>query len=51
MLALKGVCFQMAAQQNENEMVRQELAMMEDSASVYKLIGPVLVRSAMHSLR
>eukprot|EP00668_Euglena_longa_P045172 GGOE01060798.1.p1 GENE.GGOE01060798.1~~GGOE01060798.1.p1 ORF type:complete len:134 (-),score=63.94 GGOE01060798.1:190-591(-) len=35
---------QMAAQQNENEMVRQELAMMEDAASVYKLIGPVLVQ-------
>lgn len=33
----------MAAQQNENEMVRQELALMEETAAVYKLIGPVLV--------
>eukprot|EP00667_Euglena_gracilis_P033301 EG_transcript_53638 len=35
---------QMAAQQNENEMVRQELALMEETAAVYKLIGPVLVQ-------
>eukprot|EP00670_Eutreptiella_braarudii_P002580 CAMPEP_0174293754 /NCGR_PEP_ID=MMETSP0809-20121228/39606_1 /TAXON_ID=73025 ORGANISM="Eutreptiella gymnastica-like, Strain CCMP1594" /NCGR_SAMPLE_ID=MMETSP0809 /ASSEMBLY_ACC=CAM_ASM_000658 /LENGTH=137 /DNA_ID=CAMNT_0015394775 /DNA_START=23 /DNA_END=436 /DNA_ORIENTATION=+ len=35
---------QMAAQQNENDLVKQELDLMEEDASVYKLIGPVLVQ-------
>ena len=37
---------QMAAQQNENDLVKQELDLMEEDASVYKLIGPVLVSRA-----
>jgi len=35
---------QMSAQLNENTMVKQELATMEEGAAVYKLIGPVLVQ-------
>ena len=32
-------------QQSENEMVKQELALLEDSAQVYKLVGPVLMKN------
>jgi prefoldin beta subunit len=31
-------------QETENEMVEQELALMTDSAIVYKMIGPVLIK-------
>mmetsp|Transcript_19680 Transcript_19680/g.39894 ORF Transcript_19680/g.39894 Transcript_19680/m.39894 type:complete len:137 (-) Transcript_19680:263-673(-) len=32
-------------QQNENEMVKQELDLLEDGAFVYKMVGPVLMRN------
>ena len=32
-------------QQSENEMVKQELALLEDNAQVYKLVGPVLMKN------
>jgi len=33
-------------QQNENEMVKQELDLLdEDSATVYKMVGPVLMKN------
>ncbi len=32
-------------QQSENEMVKQELALLDDSAQVYKMIGPVLMKN------
>mmetsp|Transcript_15395 Transcript_15395/g.29001 ORF Transcript_15395/g.29001 Transcript_15395/m.29001 type:complete len:137 (-) Transcript_15395:2458-2868(-) len=32
-------------QQSENEMVRQELNLLDDSAQVYKMIGPVLMKN------
>jgi len=35
---------QYAAQHSENEMVLKELDILEDDATVYKLIGPVLVK-------
>eukprot|EP00898_Chlorokybus_atmophyticus_P007325 jgi/Chlat1/7594/Chrsp64S07153 len=31
-------------QLSENDMVRKELALLEDGAAVYKLIGPVLIK-------
>eukprot|EP00758_Cryptobia_borreli_P002497 Tbor_TRINITY_DN3073_c0_g1::TRINITY_DN3073_c0_g1_i1::g.17418::m.17418/K04798/pfdB, PFDN6; prefoldin beta subunit len=34
---------QLGAQKNENTLVREELDTVEEGASVYKLIGPVLV--------
>eukprot|EP00992_Anisonema_acinus_P003582 TRINITY_DN13394_c0_g1_i1.p1 TRINITY_DN13394_c0_g1~~TRINITY_DN13394_c0_g1_i1.p1 ORF type:complete len:152 (+),score=58.27 TRINITY_DN13394_c0_g1_i1:43-456(+) len=34
---------QMAGQQSENEMVKQELELMKEGDQVYKLIGPALV--------
>mmetsp|Transcript_27961 Transcript_27961/g.39318 ORF Transcript_27961/g.39318 Transcript_27961/m.39318 type:complete len:140 (-) Transcript_27961:40-459(-) len=32
-------------QQNENEMVKQELELLDDSSNVYKLVGPVLMKN------
>jgi prefoldin beta subunit len=32
-------------QQSENEMVKQELALLDDNAQVYKLVGPVLMKN------
>lgn len=32
-------------QQSENEMVKQELALLDDSAVVYKMVGPVLMKN------
>lgn len=32
-------------QQNENEMVKQELDLLDDSANVYKMVGPVLMKN------
>lgn len=32
-------------QQSENEMVKQELDLLDDSAQVYKMIGPVLMKN------
>ena len=32
-------------QQSENEMVKQELNLLDDSAQVYKMIGPVLMKN------
>lgn len=34
----------LAAQQNENEMVKQELSLLNDDAPVYKMVGPVLLK-------
>jgi len=31
------------SQQNENEMVKQELCLLDDDTSVYKMVGPVLM--------
>lgn len=33
------------SQQNENEMVKQELDLLDSSANVYKMVGPVLLRN------
>ncbi|KAK2186728.1 hypothetical protein NP493_193g04080 [Ridgeia piscesae] len=35
---------QLDAQFNENTLVKQELDLLEDGATVYKMIGPVLVK-------
>jgi prefoldin beta subunit len=35
---------QYAQQQNENNMVKQELDLLDESAKVYKLVGPVLLK-------
>jgi prefoldin beta subunit len=32
-------------QQSENEMVKQELDLLDDSAQVYKMVGPVLMKN------
>jgi len=32
-------------QQNENEMVKQELDMLDDTSIVYKMVGPVLTKN------
>jgi len=32
-------------QQSENEMVKQELSLLDDSSQVYKMIGPVLMKN------
>jgi len=32
-------------QQSENEMVKQELVLLDDSAQVYKMVGPVLMKN------
>mmetsp|Transcript_24420 Transcript_24420/g.36412 ORF Transcript_24420/g.36412 Transcript_24420/m.36412 type:complete len:137 (-) Transcript_24420:378-788(-) len=32
-------------QQNENEMVKQELDLLDDSANVFKMVGPVLMKN------
>lgn len=32
-------------QQNENEMVKQELALLDDTSQVYKMIGPILLKN------
>ena len=32
-------------QQSENEMVKQELALLDNNAQVYKLVGPVLMKN------
>jgi len=32
-------------QQNENEMVKQELDLLDDSSTVYKMVGPVLMKN------
>ena len=32
-------------QQSENEMVKQELALLDDNAQVYKMIGPALIKN------
>lgn len=34
----------LASQQNENEMVKQELALLTDESNVYKMVGPVLLK-------
>ena len=34
----------LAAQQNENEMVKQELALLNNDDDVYKMVGPVLLK-------
>jgi prefoldin beta subunit len=34
----------LAAQQNENEMVKQELSLLKDETPVYKMVGPVLLK-------
>jgi len=36
-----------SGQQNENEMVRQELQLLNDSSVVYKKVGPVLLRQTL----
>eukprot|EP00124_Ichthyophonus_hoferi_P003464 Ihof_evm3s301 gene=Ihof_evmTU3s301 len=35
---------QLESQLKENEIVREELGLLEDDATVYKMIGPVLVK-------
>ncbi len=32
-------------QQSENEMVKQELSLLDDSSQVYKMIGPVVMKN------
>ncbi len=32
-------------QQSENEMVKQELSLLDDSSQVYKMVGPVLMKN------
>ena len=32
-------------QQSENEMVKQELDLLDDSSQVYKMVGPVLMKN------
>ena len=32
-------------QENENEMVKQELNLLDDSSNVYKMVGPVLMKN------
>jgi chaperonin cofactor prefoldin len=32
-------------QQNENEMVKQELALLDGSSQVYKMVGPILLKN------
>ena len=32
-------------QQSENEMVKQELTLLDDSSQVYKMVGPVLMKN------
>ena len=32
-------------QQNENEMVKQELDLLEEGACVFKMVGPILMRN------
>eukprot|EP00993_Chasmostoma_nieuportense_P005979 NODE_6593_length_519_cov_23.061224_g6428_i0.p2 GENE.NODE_6593_length_519_cov_23.061224_g6428_i0~~NODE_6593_length_519_cov_23.061224_g6428_i0.p2 ORF type:complete len:131 (-),score=45.34 NODE_6593_length_519_cov_23.061224_g6428_i0:111-503(-) len=44
MMKINGVKSNLGAQQNENEMVKEELKLMEPDARVYKLIGRVLVQ-------
>ncbi|GKZ01485.1 hypothetical protein MPSEU_001099100 [Mayamaea pseudoterrestris] len=41
---LQGDLQTLTAQETENDMVRQELAIMTDSSIVYKMIGPVLIK-------
>eukprot|EP00591_Stephanopyxis_turris_P011354 CAMPEP_0195528906 /NCGR_PEP_ID=MMETSP0794_2-20130614/31266_1 /TAXON_ID=515487 /ORGANISM="Stephanopyxis turris, Strain CCMP 815" /LENGTH=139 /DNA_ID=CAMNT_0040660117 /DNA_START=80 /DNA_END=499 /DNA_ORIENTATION=+ len=33
------------SQENENQMVKQELDLLDDSANVYKMVGPVLMKN------
>jgi prefoldin beta subunit len=44
---MRGDIQTLLGQQNENEMVKQELELLDDSASttVYKLVGPVLMKN------
>ena len=41
---LAGARQQLISQVNENGMVKQELDLLEDSATVFKLVGPILVK-------
>ena len=42
---MRGDIQTLLAQQNENEMVKQELDLLHDSAHVYKMVGPVLMKN------
>ena len=35
----------LVGQQNENEMVKQELDLLDDSSTVYKMVGPILMEN------
>ena len=41
---LQGDLQTVAAQETENDIVKQELALLSDPAVVYKMIGPVLIK-------
>lgn len=42
---LRGNIQTLLQQHNENEMVKQELALLDDTSNVYKMIGPVLIKN------
>jgi prefoldin beta subunit len=42
---MRGDIQTLAGQQNENEMVKQELDLLDDSANIYKMVGPVLLKN------
>jgi len=42
---MRGDIQTLLQQQNENEMVKQELDILDDSANVYKMVGPVLMKN------
>jgi prefoldin beta subunit len=42
---LRGDIQTLLQQQHENEMVKQELDLLDDSCNVYKMVGPVLLKN------
>lgn len=42
---LRGDIQTLLQQENENEMVKQELSLCDDSSHVYKMVGPVLMKN------
>jgi prefoldin beta subunit len=42
---MRGDLQTLTGQQNENEMVKQELDLLDDSANIYKMVGPILLKN------
>lgn len=42
---------QLMSQQNENEMVQQELSLLKDDATVFKMVGPVLLKNELEDAK